>query len=138
MTRFVILAAVAALFATPAVAGDIGGGIGVSHMTSGVAGFNAAGSVQGVAVLGTGSLNGQVTNSAHSDQLAGTISKFEKLPGGFTASIVSEMQGNSWSQQTANINSVGFAGMVNVGAGVAFGGGVSGGSLDAITGYVNW
>lgn len=138
MKKFAVLAALLIGAAIPAQAGDVGGAIGGFNMSSFAAGGTVAGNVGGAGLLGTGSINSTFTQSAHNDQLAGTLAKFEKLPGGFTASIVSEVSGNSWSSQTMTGAANGFAGQLNLGAGVGLGGGVSGGELGGIMGYANW
>lgn len=137
MKRFALLAAAAALFATPAIAGDIGGGVAVGNMGSFAAGGTGVGNLNLSGVAGTGVISSSVTASAHNDQLAGTVSKLEKLPNGFTASIVSEVQGNSWTNVTQNTLVANGLQIQLSGAG-AGGFGLSSGNQFFVTGYLNW
>lgn len=135
---FVIAAAMAVAVAGPAFAGDVGGGIAFSNMSS-VAG-GATGAVNGglTGALGGGAVASSVTQSAHSDQLAGSVSSLTKSADGMKASIVSEYQGNSWTNQTSVINTSGLAGTINLTAGAAGGFGLSSGNQVALIGYLNW
>lgn len=138
MKKLFILAALSAIFATPAVAGDIGGGIALGNMSSFAGGATGAGQIGGSGVLGNGVLSGSLTQSAHSDQLAGTTSNLTKLPNGMQAQIVSEYQGNSWTNMTSNVIGAGSVGMVSINSGLAGGLGFSTGNQVFATGYLNW
>jgi hypothetical protein len=140
MFKTSIIAAFAAsfAFASAAVAGDIGGGIVGFNASSFSGGAIAGGNVGGSGAGFGGAVNSTFTQSAHNEGLAGTIVKQEKLPGGFTTSIVSEHSLTGWTQQTAVQNTFGPSLTANIGAGFQAGAAASGGQMTGIQGYLNW
>lgn len=138
MKRFALIAAVAALFATPAVAGDIGGGVAGVNMQSFSGGAIGGGNVGVAGLVGPSSINSTFTQSAHNDGIAGTTATLTKLPNGMQAQIVSEHALNGWTSQSVVGSANGLAGQVNLGGAVQGGVALSGGNMQGIIGYLNW
>jgi hypothetical protein len=139
MFKTSIIAAFAAIaFAGAAHAGDIGGGIALGNMSSFAAGGNVAGQVGVAGVIGNGAVVGHVTQSAHSDQIAGTTATLKKLPDGMQAQIVSEYAGNSWTQLNTNLSANGNAAAGALSAGLAGGLAFSNGQQVYAISYLNW